>query len=54
MSQESVEIVRRMWEAFLGNDFKAALSAFDPDVEWDGTNVPDGSVSRGLTASSST
>jgi ketosteroid isomerase-like protein len=48
MSQESVEIVRRMWEAFLGNDFKAALSAFDPDVAWDGTNVPDGSVSRGL------
>jgi hypothetical protein len=31
-----VEVVRRMWEAFLTNDVETALSAFDPDVEWDG------------------
>ena len=36
-----------MWEAFLRQDFEEALSAFHPDVEWDGTNLPDGRVSRG-------
>lgn len=50
MSQENVAVVRGMWEAFLRNDFEAALSAFDPDIEWDGTNLPDGKVSRGLDA----
>jgi ketosteroid isomerase-like protein len=39
-----------MWEAFLLNDFETALAAFDPDVEWDGTNLPDGKISRGLDA----
>jgi ketosteroid isomerase-like protein len=39
-----------MWEAFLSNDFEASLAAFDPDVEWDGTNLPDGKISRGLDA----
>ena len=43
-------VVRGMWEAFLRNDFEAALSAFEPDVEWDGTNLPDGKISRGLDA----
>jgi ketosteroid isomerase-like protein len=50
MSRANVEVVRRMWEAFQQNDQEAALSAFDPDVEWDGTNLPDGNVSRGLGA----
>ncbi len=50
MSQENVAVVRQMLEGFLSNDFEAALSAFDPDVEWDGTNLPDGTVSRGLEA----
>jgi ketosteroid isomerase-like protein len=39
-----------MWDAFLRNDFEAALDAFDPDVEWDGTNLPDGEISRGRDA----
>src|SRR5947209_5034578 len=39
-----------MLEAFLRNDFETALTAFDPDVEWDGTNLPDGGVARGLEA----
>jgi ketosteroid isomerase-like protein len=39
-----------MWEAFLRNDFEAALASFDPDVEWDGTNLPDGKIARGLDA----
>jgi ketosteroid isomerase-like protein len=50
MSQENVEIVQRMWQAFLENDVEAALSSYDPDVEWDGTNLPDGQVSRGVDA----
>ena len=50
MPQESVEIVRQMWSAFIRNDFEAALGAFDPEVEWDGTNLPDGGVSTGIDA----
>lgn len=50
MSERNVAVVRGMWEAFLRNDFEAALSAFEPDVEWDGTNLPDGRVSHGLDA----
>src|ERR1700676_845800 len=50
MSQENVDLVRRMWRAFLENDLQAALSSYDPDVEWDGTNLPDGQVGRGLDA----
>jgi ketosteroid isomerase-like protein len=50
MSQENLEMVQRMYEAFLENDFQAALSSYDPDVEWDGTNLPDGQVGRGVDA----
>jgi hypothetical protein len=50
MSEQNVVVVRDMWEAFLSKDFEAALSAFEPGVEWDGTNLPDGKVSRGLDA----
>jgi ketosteroid isomerase-like protein len=39
-----------MWDAFLVNDFETALAAYDPDVEWDGTNLPDGRLSHGLDA----
>lgn len=48
MSAENVAVVRAMWEAFLRDDAEAALGVFDPDVEWDGTNLPDGKVSRGI------
>jgi ketosteroid isomerase-like protein len=47
MSRENVEIVRQMWEAFLGDDPWSGLSFCDPDIEWDGTNLPDGKVARG-------
>jgi ketosteroid isomerase-like protein len=50
MSTMNVAVVRDMWEAFLRNDPESALSAFHPDVEWDGTNLPDGTVSRGIEA----
>ena len=47
MSEGNIEIVRRMFEAFLGDDPVSALSFYDPDVEWDGTNLPDGKIARG-------
>ena len=47
MSQENVEIVRRMWDAFLAADAETALSFYAPDVEWDGTNLPDGQIGTG-------
>ncbi len=47
MGGDNVAVVRGMWEAFLRNDFESAMAAFAPDVEWDGTNLPDGTVSRG-------
>jgi ketosteroid isomerase-like protein len=50
MSEENVAVVRAMWEAFLRDDAESALGSFDPDVEWDGTNLPDGEVSRGTEA----
>jgi ketosteroid isomerase-like protein len=50
MSQENVEIVQRMWEAFLGGEPMSGLSFCDPDIEWDGTNLPDGKVARGREA----
>src|ERR1035437_9657414 len=50
MPEANVAVVRGMWEAFLRNDGETALAAFDPDVEWDGTNLPDGKISRGLDA----
>lgn len=50
MSQENVEIVKRMWEAFLSEDPGAGLSFCHPDIEWDGTNLPDGTVAKGREA----
>jgi len=50
MSQENVEVVRRAYEAWNAGDVQSALLFYDPDVEWDGTNLPDGRVGRGLDA----
>ena len=47
MSQENEQVVRRMLEAFLAGDFQTALSFYAPDVEWDGTNLPDGRIGKG-------
>jgi ketosteroid isomerase-like protein len=47
MSQANVEIVRAMWEAFLGDDPLQGLKFCHSDIEWDGTNLPDGKVARG-------
>jgi ketosteroid isomerase-like protein len=37
MSQENVEIVRRVYEAAARRDTAAVFSHYDPDVEWDGS-----------------
>ena len=50
MSDANIAIVRDMFESFLRNDAQTALAAFDPDVEWDGTNFPDGKISHGIDA----
>jgi ketosteroid isomerase-like protein len=50
VSEADVAVVRGMWEAFLRSDFEAVESAFDPEVEWDGTNLPDGTISTGYEA----
>ncbi|MBA2764074.1 MAG: nuclear transport factor 2 family protein [Thermoleophilaceae bacterium] len=34
MSQENVEIVRLMYDAWHRGDFETSLSYFDPEVEW--------------------
>ena len=36
-----------MWEAFLAGDVPTALSFYSEDVEWDGSNLPDGPVGTG-------
>ena len=47
MSQENVEIVRRMYEAYLSGDFETAFTLIDPDVMFDGSIRPEGKVYRG-------
>jgi uncharacterized protein len=50
MSQENVEIVRRIYEAFLRGDWDQPAQLLDPDVELHGTvgGLSEGSVVRGL------
>jgi ketosteroid isomerase-like protein len=51
MSQENVEIVRRMWAAWATGDYDAALEAFAEDCVWDDTRFrPDGTMHRGRRA----
>ena len=47
MSQENVEIVRRILDAYLAGDFQTALGRIDPEVEFDLSMRPDGKVYRG-------
>jgi ketosteroid isomerase-like protein len=37
MSEENVEIVRRLFAAVARRDTETVLSIYDPEVEWDGT-----------------
>ncbi len=49
MSQENVEIVRMMLEAFLEGDYPASLELLHPEVEWHETRggLDDGRLARG-------
>ena len=48
MSQQNVEIVRGMHDAFNRGDFEASLACLDEDVEWhDPPDVPGAGVHRG-------
>jgi ketosteroid isomerase-like protein len=40
MSQENVELVRRLFEAVTRHDTEAVLSAYDPDVVYDFSGSP--------------
>jgi ketosteroid isomerase-like protein len=48
MSQENVEMVRRMYAAFTSGDATTALSYFDPEIVVDATHRVDGRVGRGF------
>ena len=39
MSQENVEIVRRVYDAAARRDGDAVLALYDPEIEWDWTRV---------------
>lgn len=47
MSQENVDLVRRMQEAFLGPHPERALTFCDTDVEYDASERPDGKIWHG-------
>ena len=49
MSQENVEIVRAMNEAYLRGDIEAALEVLDEEIEWRGTRggLDEHAVARG-------
>ena len=49
MSQENVEIVRRVYEAVARDDAKTVMALYDPDVEFDFSRGPLGSfMERGV------
>ena len=47
MSKENVEIVRRIYDAYVSGDFETAFSFIDPDVTFDVSIRPEGKVYRG-------
>ncbi len=47
MSQENVEIVRRLYDAIARQDVAAVLSFYDPEVEADFSRSPQGALTGG-------
>ena len=47
MSQENVEIVRRVFDAWRAGHVEAALAAYHPEVVYDATVLPEGNMYRG-------
>jgi ketosteroid isomerase-like protein len=50
VSQQNVEIVRALFEAFDGSDLSSAADYLDPDIEWDNTVLIDEEVLHGRQA----
>ena len=50
MSQENVEVVRRIYDAFQSGDAESAIDNFAPDVSVDTGDRPDGEVGKGREA----
>src|SRR5271166_1507122 len=50
MSQEDVEVVRALFEAFDRSDLRAAAERLDPNVEWDNSVLIDEDLLRGRAA----
>jgi uncharacterized protein len=49
MSERSLEVVRRSFEAFASGDFDAAFASFDPRAEWrTADDEPDSRTYRGI------
>ena len=42
MSQENVEIVRTLFDAFARRDHEAAFAYYDAEIEWDTSRVREG------------
>ena len=47
MSEENVEIVRRIYDAVARHDTATVIAAYDPEVEWDTSRSPWGSIMGG-------
>ena len=41
MSEENVEIVRRLYDRFLGGDLESAFAVFDPEIEAYDHDIPE-------------
>jgi ketosteroid isomerase-like protein len=48
MSEGNVGVVREMLAAWVAGDFESALEAFEPDVVWDNSPLPEGLVAHGI------
>ena len=44
MSQENVEIVRRLLDMFAKRDHEAVFAFYDPEIEWDATEMRDAGI----------
>jgi ketosteroid isomerase-like protein len=48
MSEENLEVVRRVYEAAARRDTANVLALYDPDVEWDSSRVAWGDRTQGV------
>jgi ketosteroid isomerase-like protein len=47
MSEENIELIRRVNDSFIAGDWDEALSAYSENVELDTTRMPGGGIYRG-------